>query len=74
MLNEQQRWNRYVHAINYCIGFGYYIEYEMTSTGNLKHIRVKQVDPPYKEAIIKMAPKKYKKNELLNIIVNHVGY
>lgn len=73
MLTEQQRWNRYVDAINYCIQFGYWIEPVSSSTGNVKYIKVTLVDAPHKQAIIKLKPKKYKKDELLNIIYNHVG-
>jgi hypothetical protein len=49
MMTEQDRWNRYVEAINYCICFGYYINIESTSTGNVKYIKVKQCESPHKE-------------------------
>lgn len=73
MLTEQDRWNRYVNAINYCISCGYYIDCEFTNTGNVKYIKVKQCEKPYKECIIYLQPKKYKKNELLGLIINKIG-
>ena len=73
MLTEQDRWNRYVDAINYCITFGFYIDIESTSTGNVKYIKAKQCESPHKECIIYLKPKKYKKGELLNLIINKLG-
>lgn len=72
-LTSQERWNRYVGAINYCIGFGYYIDMEFTKTGNVKYIKVKQCDVPHKEGIIYLEPRKYDKNELLNLIFERIG-
>ncbi len=73
MLTEQKRWERYVHAINYCMGFGYYIDIESTSTGNVKYIKVKQCESPHKECIIYLKPRKYKKDELLGLIIDKIG-
>ena len=73
MLTEQDRWNRYVEAINYCMCFGYYIDFESTSTGNVKYIKVKQCESPHKECIIYLKPRKYKKVELLSLIINKIG-
>lgn len=73
MMTEQDRWNRYVGAINYCITFGFYIDIEFTSTGNVKYIKVKHCDAPHKECIIYLKPRKYKKDELLSLILGKIG-
>lgn len=72
-MNGQQRWNRYVGAINYCIAHGYYILCDDTKTGNVKGIWVRS-DSSGREAYIKLKPRKYKPMELLSMIINTIGY
>ena len=73
MITNQQRWNRYVTAINFCIAQGYHIYCIFSTTiGNVKAIRVYN-ESNGKEGIIKLKPKKYKPLELYHMIINTVG-
>lgn len=74
MITTQQRWNRYVDAINHVIKYGYYVGCEDTKTPCSVH-RIRVTNPSTnKEAIIKLKPKKYKPMELLRMVINAVGY
>ena len=66
-MTEQQRWNRYVDAINFCIECGYAIMCEFTKNGNVKRLYAKDVETN-KECVLTLKPRKYKKMELLNLI------
>ena len=66
-MTEQQRWNRYVDAINFCIECGYAIICEFTKNGNVKRLYAKD-NNTNKECVLTLKPKKYKKMELLNLI------
>ena len=74
---RQQRWNRYVHAINYCIGFGFYIECIDSKdgkgewNGNVKAIKVARDEK--RQVTIPLQPRKYGKQELLGIILHAYG-
>lgn len=72
MLTLQQKWNRYVDAINFCISYGYYINCIDSKGGNVKAITV--FNPKnQKHGFIKLKPKKYKPMELLIVICENVG-
>ena len=72
-ITKQQRWNRYVKAINFCIEFGYFILIEKESqSGNVKSIRVSHIDKDRPEVIIHLKPKRYRPMELLDIIQKHL--
>lgn len=73
MITTQQRWNRYVDALNSCIRLGYYIACTDTKTPcNVKYIEV--YNPSNKrEATIRLKPKKYKFWEMYELIRNRVG-
>lgn len=79
MVTTQQRWNRYVHAINYCLKFGYYINIidskanDAKWNGNIRAIRVRQSDFS-RDCIIPLKPRKYGKQELLCMIIDKIGY
>lgn len=67
-ISEQQQWNRYVNAINFCIRQGYYILPIMSrNSGNCRAIRVR-TDDGLEETTIPLEPRKYKSEELLNLI------
>ena len=66
-MTEQQQWNRYVDAINYCIRLGYNILPIMSNkSSNVRHLFVKNEQG--KETIITLKRKKYKCSELYNLI------
>ncbi len=70
-ISEQQQWNRYVSAINYCIGFGYYILPVFSNRSqNVKYIKVR--NERNEECVIYLKPKKYKPMELLNLIYQKI--
>lgn len=70
-ISEQQRWNRYVSAINYCIGFGYYILPIFSNRSqNVKCIKVR--NDSNEECVIYLKPKKYKPKELLQLIYERI--
>ena len=71
MITNQQRWNRYVTAINFCIAQGYHIYCIYSTTiGNVKAIRVYN-ESNGKEGIIKLKPKKYKHTKKTKTIKNN---
>ena len=72
-ITEQQRWNRYVKAINFCIEFGYCIIIEKESkSGNVQSIKVSRIDKDQPKVIIRLKPKRYRPMELLDIIQKHL--
>ena len=73
-ITTQQRWNRYVDAINFCIKSGYCILIEKESqSGNIQQIRVRRaLRNTNKEVVIKLKPKKYRPMELFLIIHNRL--
>ena len=69
MLTEQQKWNRYHKAINFCIGYGYFIIINESNGNNIKSIKVsRDEDNHKKQVIIPLEPRKYKPVELLYLI------
>ena len=69
MLTEQQKWNRYRKAINFCIGWGYFIIINESKGNNIKSIKVsRDEDNHRKQVIIPLEPRKYKPMELLYLI------
>ena len=66
-MTEQQKWNRYVKAINYCITQGYHITPIDSNGNNVKSIKVTK-GKSNKETTINLKPKHYKSLELLNLI------
>ena len=69
MLTEQQKWDRYRKAINFCIGWGYFIIINESKGNNVKSIKVsRDEDNHKKQVIIPLEPKKYKPMELLYLI------
>ena len=61
MLTEQQKWNRYCKAINFCIGYGYFIIINESKGNNIKSIKVsRDEDNHRKQVIIPLKPRKYK--------------
>ena len=73
MLTEQQKWNRYRKAINFCIGWGYFIIINESKGNNIKSIKVsRNEDNHKKQVIIPLEPRKYKPMELLYLI--HSSY
>ena len=67
MLTEQQKWNRYRKAINFCISYGYFITINESNGNNIKSIKVSR-DDHKKQVIIPLKPRKYKPIELLYLI------
>ena len=75
MVTNQQKWNRYSKAINYCIACGYFIEPVDSNGGNVKYIKVGYWgDTGSCIAMIQLKPKKYKGEELFSIIRDKIGY
>ena len=78
MITKQQRWNRYVNAINFCISQGYYIKCVDSKgvdgkwNGNERAIIVKNFYGA-RECIIRLKTKKYKPMELYLMIVEKIG-
>ena len=69
MLTEQQKWNRYRKAINFCISYGYFITINESKGNNIKSIKVsRDEDNNRKQVIIPLEPRKYKPIELLYLI------
>jgi hypothetical protein len=69
MLTEQQKWNRYRKAINFCIDYGYFIIINESKGNNIKSIKVsRDEDNHRKQVIIPLEPRKYKPMELLYLI------
>ena len=69
MLTEQQKWDRYYKAINFCIGWGYFIIINESKGNNIKSIKVsRDEDNHKKQVIIPLEPRKYKPMELLYLI------
>lgn len=69
MLTEQQKWDRYRKAINFCIGWGYFIIINESKGNNVKSIKVsRDEDNHKKQVIIPLEPKKYKPMKLLYLI------
>lgn len=74
MLTEQQKWNRYRKAINFCIGYGYFIIINESNGNNIKSIKVsRDEDNHKKQVIIPLKPRKYKPIELLYLIHSTYG-
>jgi len=70
-MTEQQQWNRYVYAINYCIGFGYHILPVFSKrSSNVKYIKVK--NERNEECVIYLQPRKYKPTELFDLIYERI--
>lgn len=78
MITIQQRWNRYVRAINFCISQGYFINCVDSKgvdgkwNGNVRAIRVKNFYGS-RECIIRLKSKKYKPMELYTMVVEKIG-
>lgn len=71
-MTEQQKWNRYVKAINYCITQGYHIIPIDSNGNNVKSIKViKRCSN--KETTVNLKSKHYKSLELLNLIKTQLG-
>ena len=66
-MNKQKRWNRYVNAINYCISYGYFIVPCFSKNDNVKSISV--IYDNGREVTIPLKTKRYKGDELLEIII-----
>ena len=71
-MNKQQKWNRYVKAINHCMGLGYYIQVFDSKGGNVKYIKVRNTRNN-KETTLFLKPKKYGCDELLGMIYERIG-
>lgn len=71
-MNDQQKWNRYVRAINYCMGYGYFIKVFDSKGGNVKCIKVTNTRNN-KETLLFLKPKKYGCDELLQMIYERIG-
>lgn len=71
-MTEQQKWNRYVKAINYCITQGYHITPIDSNGNNVKSIKVTK-GKSNKETTINLKPKHYKSLELFNLIQTQLG-
>ena len=70
-MTEQQQWNRYVRAFNFCIEYGYYIGPTFSKrSSNVRSIRVSNARG--EEVIIQLKPRKYKPMELFWIIYNRI--
>lgn len=68
-ITGQQRWNRYVDALNYCISLGYDIFPIMSKrSDNVRSIRVRENGNPLKETTITLKPKKYTAGEMYRLI------
>ena len=66
-ITKQQQWNRYVHAINYCIDQGYFIlPFFSKRSDNVKYLKVRNEKD--EEIIVYLQPRKYKPTELFEII------
>lgn len=78
-MTEQQRWNRYVRAINHCIRYGFNIDIVDSKgkngecNGNVRAIKVSHMDTPEKMITISLQPRKYRPQELLAIIIERYG-
>lgn len=70
-ITKQQQWNRYVFAINYCIGLGYYIlPIFSNKSDNVKYIKVR--NERNEECTVYLQPRKYKPEELFNLIYEKI--
>lgn len=78
-MDEQQRWNRYVRAINHCIRYGFNVDLVFSKgkngkdNGNVMAIKVSHMDTPERKITIPLEPRKYRPQELLWIIINSYG-
>ena len=74
----QQRWNRYVRAINYVIGHGFYVmcidskDNRGEWNGNIRAIRVRT--DTGREVIIPLQQRRYGSQELMGIVCAAFGY
>lgn len=77
-MTEQQRWNRYVKAINYVIAHGFYVRCIDSKdnrgkwNGNIKAIQVST--DTGREVTIPLQPRRYGSQELLGIVCDTFGY
>jgi hypothetical protein len=77
-MTVQQRWNRYVGAINYVIAHGFYVNCIDSKddkgewNGNMKAIKVTMKED-MDEVVIPLQPRKYGKQELLYIVLEAYG-
>ena len=51
MLTEQQKWNRYRKAINFCISYGYFIIINESKGNNIKSIKVSRDEDNHKNKL-----------------------